>query len=274
MQASQEAARAEGISDALLRRMDKGEQGILQMAERIESIQAQVAQMTDHVKSIANAAKEQDVGLAEIAKGIAVVEQGLSQNASLAEDIRATSDALMLHTEKLLAAIGHFQMDEGLDAESPAEGDRWNKAILHAINRHLAWRNRLSKALVSGDIDLYEAGDENRCELGHWLTDNHKILSRLAEYNHILLLHKAFHKEARKVAQLIHRGEKNKARGLLEGSNSRYNALTDELVQQLKKLLRNNAQPTTHKLLAAQASSGLSTQSEHGPTQEDLMDAF
>ena len=274
MHASQEAARAEGIIDALLRGMDKGEQGILQMAERIESIQGQVAQMTEHVKSIAHAAKEQDVGLAEIAKGIAVVEQGLSQNASLAEDIRATSDALMHHTEKLLTAIGHFQMDEGLDAESPAEGDRWDRAILHAINRHLAWRNRLSKALVSGEIDLHEAGDENGCGLGRWLADNQKTLSRLAEYNQILLLHKAFHKEARKVAQLIQRGEKNKARGLLEGSNSRYNALTEELVQQLKKLLRNNAQPTTHKLLASQASSSMSAQSELGSSQDDLMDAF
>ena len=230
MHASQEAVRTEGIIDALLRGMDKGEQGILQMAERIESIQGQVAQMTEHVKSIAHAAKEQDVGLAEIAKGIAVVEQGLSQNAALTEEIRATSDALMLHTEKLLAAIGHFQMDEGLEAESPAEGDRWNKAILHAINRHLAWRSRLSKALVSGEIDLHEAGDENGCGLGRWLADNQKTLSRLAEYNQILLLHKAFHKEARKVAQLIQRGEKNKARGILEGK-SRYNALTEELVQ-------------------------------------------
>ena len=272
LHSSQEAARAEGIIDALLRGMDKGEQGILQVAERIESIQAQVAQMTDHVKSIAHAAREQDVGLAEIAKGIAVVEQGLSQNALLAEDIRATSDALMLHTEKLLTAIGHFHMDGGLDAEASADGGQWDKAILHAINRHLAWRNRLSKALASGEIDLHEAGDENGCALGRWLADNQKTLSRLAEYNQILLLHKAFHKEARKVAQLIQRGEKNKARGILEGK-SRYNALTDELVQQLKKLLRNDAQPTTHKLLAAQASS-LTAQGEHGSTQEDLMDAF
>lgn len=270
---SQEAARAESITDILLRGMDKGEQGILQAAEKIESIQAQVAQMTDHVKSIAASAKEQDVGLAEIAKGIAVVEQGLSQNASLAEDIRATSDALMRHTETLLAAIGHFHLDNHPDeTEGGATDDAWDKAILHAINKHMAWRSALGKALLSGRVDVQEAGDDSHCALGQWLAANQNFLSGLAEYNQLLLLHKAFHKEARRVALLIQRGEKGKARGILEGS-SRYNALTDELVQLLRKLLHSRARPA-HKLLAAQPNSVAAGLYERTAPEDDAMDAF
>jgi len=108
----EESQRAEKIIGELVVTMDKGVDGLQAMAGAIDNVTAQASTMADHVTAIASACKEQDIGLQELAKWLNTLEEGLSQNASMAEEIHATSESLTHQTENLMEAIGRFQLDD------------------------------------------------------------------------------------------------------------------------------------------------------------------
>ena len=110
LHAKLEAVRTDGLISTMLSGMHRGETALVQVAQKIEEIQALAAEMTEHIKRVAHSTKEQNSGLAEVAKGMAILEDALSQNAALAGSIHGTSETLRQHTAQMMGAIGRFEV--------------------------------------------------------------------------------------------------------------------------------------------------------------------
>jgi methyl-accepting chemotaxis protein len=65
---NQEAKRAGTIIGELVVAMDKGEKGLQAMDSAIDDVTGQASTMVEHVAAIADACKEQDLGLQELPK--------------------------------------------------------------------------------------------------------------------------------------------------------------------------------------------------------------
>jgi PAS domain S-box-containing protein len=240
---SQEARRVETIVDALIHGMQDGEEGILKVAQEIDGIEEASATMAGHAQGIAEAAREQDNGLVELAKGVTSLEEALSQNAAMAEEIQASSEAMTHQVETLMAEIAHFHLGEESqtvlslprDSGKPkAEQKAFTDAIRDAIQSHLKWRHTLGEALQTGKIDPRKAGDHRICDFGRWLSADPTIKSHPA-YGEIKALHQAFHEEAGRIAQMILAGRKKEA-FLATGFESRFRELSDRLLATLKDM--------------------------------------
>jgi PAS domain S-box-containing protein len=258
---STEARRTEEIIALLQEGMEKGEQGMLAVNEQVESIQSSANDMAEHIKAIAEATKEQDKGLMELAKAIGLLEEALSQNAAMSEEIHATSESLKAQIGALIAELSHFHLDS---ASTPlakqqrpfkCQDFQLDKEVQEAIRQHLAWRRHFAKALENGRVDPQQTKDDARCDFGQWLRRSDYIKSH-PQYEEIVQLHRAFHEEAERIATLIKNGQGEKAKEALRSDNGRYNQLTEKLVSALKSLLQEaHAQPNRDKKLPLQAKS-------------------
>lgn len=112
LHAKLEAARTDALISAMLSGMHRGETALAQVGGKIGEIQGLAAEMAEHIKRVAHSTKEQDSGLAEVAKGMPILEEALSQNAALAASIHATSETLRQHTAQMIGAIDRFEVSQ------------------------------------------------------------------------------------------------------------------------------------------------------------------
>ena len=254
---STEARRTEEIVTLLQEGMEKGEQGMLAVKEQVDGIQSLAHDMAEHIKAIAEASKEQDNGLMELAKAIGLLEEALSQNAAMSEEIHATSESLKAQIEALIDELSHFHLDGAGASTSLArqqqpskrQNFQLDKGLQEAIRQHLAWRRHFAKALESGKVDPQQIKDDARCDFGQWLRRS-DYLKAYPQYKQIMQLHRDFHEEAARIAALLKNGQEEKAKEALRGNDGRYNQLTEKLLSALKNLLQEEkAKPNRKKKL-------------------------
>ncbi|WP_232845662.1 methyl-accepting chemotaxis protein [Aurantimonas marina] len=84
----------------------------------LETIVSEVKEIDQHVTAIVEAAREQMVGLQEINKAVASIDQGTQQNASMVEESSAACHGLSQQAAALTELLGHFELgDEGNKAQ-------------------------------------------------------------------------------------------------------------------------------------------------------------
>ncbi len=92
--------------------------------------------------------------------------------------------------------------------------------LLTALSAHVAWKEKLRKAIDSGIIDLPPAKiqEDNLCVFGKWLyaSDLSEEVKSSPHYENVRQIHAEFHKAASKVAMLAEIGEKEKARHMMK----------------------------------------------------------
>ena len=87
----------------------------------------------------------------------------------------------------------------------------------NSINAHNEWKDRF-RAALSGDTALDARGisADNRCELGRWLYgDGGKFFGTLPGFVQCVTVHKVFHREAGKIAELINARNFAEAKAML-----------------------------------------------------------
>lgn len=91
--------------------------------------------------------------------------------------------------------------------------------LFDALTAHVAWKEKLRKAIDSGIIDPPPAkiSQDNLCAFGKWLysPDLAHEVKASAHYQSIVKTHAAFHRAASEVAMLAEVGEKEKAREMM-----------------------------------------------------------
>jgi hypothetical protein len=249
VQVGEESQKAQNIIHALLDFIGKGEEGVQQVAIAVEQIEAKSHTMTEHIQAITRACEEQDRGLKELTQGIGTIEEGLSQNAAMAEEIHGTGEGLQTQTDRLLSLTRQFELDREVTAFSEDDQQDITNAIRTAIVAHFRWRQRLHEALQHGKtLDPGEVGDFHRCTFGQLLAYNATLQAHPA-YGRIHQLHEAFHREGQRIAELLRSGQQQQAKQALEG-NSRYNQLTETLIQALEGMAAAQPNPRAAKKLS------------------------
>ncbi|TWD48271.1 methyl-accepting chemotaxis protein [Agrobacterium vitis] len=83
---------------------------VVSTGEALDSIVQRVQDVTRHVQGIAEAYREQSLGLQEINTAINSLDQGTQQNAAMAEEATANAHNLATSAESLLQLLGRFQL--------------------------------------------------------------------------------------------------------------------------------------------------------------------
>ena len=76
----------------------------------LENIVEQVQHISNHVQAIADAYREQSLGLQEINTAVNTMDQGTQQNAAMVEEATATAHSLATESEALLRLLGQFKL--------------------------------------------------------------------------------------------------------------------------------------------------------------------
>ena len=86
----------------------------------LETIVSEVKEIDQHVTAIVEAAREQMVGLQEINKAVASIDQGTQQNASMVEESSAACHGLSQQAAALTELLGHFDLSDERQGAQPA----------------------------------------------------------------------------------------------------------------------------------------------------------
>jgi len=108
------------------------------------------------------------------------------------------------------------------------------------IQSHSQWKNRLKKAIEKGEfdfVDVDEIANEHKCQFGQWLDS--QTGKMLPDYNEVVAIHIAFHKEAARILELALQGHQDEALEAMK-LGSRFNQLTAQLVNKLADIKESN----------------------------------
>ena len=78
----------------------------------LEDITEEVTEITRHIASIIESAREQAVGITEINSAVTTIDQGTQQNAAMVEESTAASRSLANEVAALNALLAQFYLGE------------------------------------------------------------------------------------------------------------------------------------------------------------------
>jgi len=119
-QRSAEAAREiKSLISTSSSQVEDGVALVAQTGKSLDRIVNQVVEANKVVVEIANGAREQAVGLAEVNTAVAQMDQFTQQNAAMVEETTAASHGLKSDIERLSASVGAFDLGERARTEAP-----------------------------------------------------------------------------------------------------------------------------------------------------------
>ncbi len=198
----------------------------------LSEIIAAMKGVTDAVSDIANASVEQAGGVEQIGKALTQLDTTTQQNSALVEENAATAKALEHQVGSIGAQIAFFKFDGAVAAPTRAAKSRpqpklSNRHHQHhghhhapsaagatpivdinldaAIDKHAEWKVKLRRAITNQEqLDAVTIVKDDCCQLGQWLYGDGKgKFGNNNEFQNLKALHRTFHTEAGRVAELI-----------------------------------------------------------------------
>ena len=168
------------------------------LTEIVDSIK----KVAEIVADIANASNEQASGIEQVNKALTQMDEVTQQNSALVEENAATAKTLEHQALAMNDRVAYFQIGENSGGAVDIDLDA-------AIKKHAEWKIKLRAAIMHQEqLDSAEIAKDHCCELGKWLHGDGKALfGAKPEFKSLVGLHKTFHGEAAKVAELINRQE-------------------------------------------------------------------
>jgi methyl-accepting chemotaxis protein len=126
-QRSATAAREiKGLIEDSVQKVETGSELVNKSGETLGAIVTSVKRVTDIVAEIAAASREQTVGIEQINKAVAQMDQVTQSNASQTEEMSGTAVALSGQAEQLQAVVAQFNLNR--DAQQPAKSTNYAPA--------------------------------------------------------------------------------------------------------------------------------------------------
>lgn len=112
----------------------------------------------------------------------------------------------------------------------------------HAISAHSSWKAKLRTYLAKpdGSLSPSEVAQDNKCELGKWISGEAAKYSSLPEFQTVRSEHARFHKAAADVIQRADLGQ-NVSEETSLGAKSEFSSATTAVVSALMALKRKVA---------------------------------
>ena len=219
------------------------------MAEALQSVE----QVTTLLRELANTASEQQRGVAMISDSVSNMDRITQQNAAMVEEIAASTENLQnqvghagkilgllrLHTEDAtLAEADAVDLRKQAQARITAEE---NLDFRAAIAAHGKWKTTLRNAISSGDqLDAAAISRDDCCAVGKWVHGpGGQRWSNAPDFTNLVARHREFHQAAGAVAEVVNRGDKDKALRMLDGGSA-FMSATHAVVEALNVLRRHH----------------------------------
>ena len=190
--------------------------------ERIDEARSEVEDGAARMREIAGLLNEQTAAVGELSTGILAIERHTTEASEHALEVITAVGACETTIERQFA-----------DAEAHQVPD----LVLHrAKSDHFMWKKRLAEVLVGlKTLRPEELTDHRHCRLGKWYegVSDDKI-RRHPAFSRMAAIHEAVHREGRKVAELIGRGDRI-------GATAAYTAMetaSTQVVECLEELIR------------------------------------
>jgi methyl-accepting chemotaxis protein len=201
--------------------------------DEIQRISEVIRDVNDIVGTIATAVEEQSVATAEIAKNLSQASMGIQQvNQNVAEvsmvtesittDIgevnQATEEMNVVSSQLTSHARDLFKLSERLT--EVVEKFRTGQArfdIGTVKSAHMEWRSRL-EAVLNGKQALRpeEVTSHHACQFGKWYDGEGQALGDHPSFKEVGELHARVHQYAKQIAERMHKGDKDRARNLIQ----------------------------------------------------------
>ncbi len=104
------AKEIKGLIGASVEQVESGARLVTEAGDGMASIIVQARQVSDMIREISAAANEQLRGMGEVNSAVAQLDRATQQNAALVEQSAAASGSLQVQAQRLVAAVGRFQM--------------------------------------------------------------------------------------------------------------------------------------------------------------------
>jgi len=241
--AQRSAAAAREIKALIGRSVEQVEAGagiVERAGTTMEEIVAASGRVNHLLGEVANAAREQSLGVAQIGEGVQELDRMTQQNAALVEQTAAASAAMKDQASSLAREVDRFRLPAGVSlADAPAQSVDDGFDFDTAIEAHRQWKVRLRKAIAEhAQLDADTICRDDRCPLGQWL---HGAGGRRwgAQPGFVALLekHAEFHAAAGAVARQINAGAFADAERLI-GSGSTFARVSNEVATLLTRAKR------------------------------------
>jgi len=124
-----------------------------------------IARVTDIMKEISTASKEQSVGIEQVSSAITQMDQVTQQNASLVEEAAAASTSMQKQAAALLSVVGKFTLSDTVTAPTPVALTFAKSVKPNASNKREAMprntedRRGTQKSSIQKSVNL-ENGDD------------------------------------------------------------------------------------------------------------------
>ena len=192
------------------------------LTEIVDSIK----KVAEIVADIANASNEQASGIEQVGKALTQMDEATQQNSALVEENAATAKTLEHQALAMNDRVAFFQIDEKSGAGTASDVGIDLDA---AINKHAEWKVKLRAAITHQErLNSAEIAKDHCCQLGQWLNGNGRSqFGGKPEFRSLVELHKAFHGEAAKVADLINSKRYDEAERALNSGTSYAHATSE-----------------------------------------------
>jgi methyl-accepting chemotaxis protein len=213
---------------------------VSQARDAIDRVVSDTAHVRSLIGEIANNAKTQSDGVAQIGHTAQELDHSTQSNTALVEQTAAACSDLRDRASALAATVTVFKLPDAPARSHALEhhsdvGFDFDKAV----DAHRAWKVTLSTALAEHtQLDAATIRCDDRCALGQWLHGEGS--ARFASRPHFVRLlqqHAEFHEAAAEVAAAVNQQASARAETLL-GSGSRFATASTQTVSAIVQLQR------------------------------------
>lgn len=244
MLAQRSAAAAREIKSLIgssLAQVEQGTTVVRDAGARIEAVVEASRRVDGLLGEVANGAREQAQGVAQIGQAVGELDRMTQQNAALVEQTAAASTAMQQQAAALAEAVARFRLPEGAAASpdaapaTPAGDFDFDQAI----EAHRAWKVRLRQAIADrARLDAETLCRDDQCPLGKWIHGPGGAgWGSRPGFTALTDKHAEFHREAGAVARRINAADYTQAERLI-GAGSRFSDVSTEVVALLAQARR------------------------------------
>ncbi|WP_170211616.1 methyl-accepting chemotaxis protein [Rhodoferax bucti] len=200
--AGRSAGAAKEIKTLILGSSEEIEAGAT-VVRNAEETMKDIVSSTEHVRKllddVANGAREQSLGIAQVGQAVQELDRNTQSNAALVEQTAAVASSQRTVAVRMAAQVDEFRLPghrpaaavEGIDVDT-------------IIDAHRQWKVKLRDAIESGaPVDVGTLSRDDCCALGKWIYGDGQRLGNRASFTELIQRHAHFHRIAGQVGTLI-----------------------------------------------------------------------
>jgi len=172
----------------------------------MQDIVASAQRTRELMDEVANAAREQQLGVKQIGEAVQELDRNTQQNAALAEETATASAAQRDAALRMAALVDEFRL-AGSQSKYPSAVQGLD--VDGAIDAHRQWKVKLRDAIENqAPVDTDTLRRDDCCALGKWIYgEGRQRFGSQPRFAELIERHKHFHQVAAGVGELVNRRE-------------------------------------------------------------------